>query len=48
MLDRFRSMEVFVAAVDAGSFAAASERLGMTPKAYLKQISTRARTQDSA
>ena len=24
------------------------ERLGMTPKAYLKQISTRARTQDSA
>ena len=38
MLDRFRSMEVFVAAVDAGSFAAASERLGMTPQMVARYV----------
>ncbi|MGE8317120.1 MAG: LysR family transcriptional regulator [Comamonas sp.] len=38
MLDRFRSMEVFVAAVDAGSFAAAAERLGMSAQMVARHV----------
>lgn len=38
MLDRFRSMEVFVAAVDAGSFAAAAAQLGMTPQMVARYV----------
>ena len=38
MLDRFRSMEVFVAAVDAGSFAAAATQLGMTPQMVARYV----------
>ena len=40
MLDRFRSMEVFVAAVDAGSFAAAAQRLDMTPQMVARYVQT--------
>ena len=38
MLDRFRAMEVFVAAVDAGSFAAASAKLEMTPQMVARYV----------
>jgi DNA-binding transcriptional LysR family regulator len=38
MLDRLRSMEVFVAAVDAGSFAAAAARLDMSPQMIARHV----------
>ncbi len=38
MLDRFKSMEVFVAAVDAGSFAAAAAQTGMTPQMVARYV----------
>lgn len=38
MLDRFRSMEVLVAVVDAGSFAAAAPRLGLTPQMVARYV----------
>lgn len=38
MLDRFRSMEVLVAAVEAGSFAAAAERLDMSAQMVARHV----------
>ncbi|MBU6958938.1 LysR family transcriptional regulator [Pseudomonas sp. CVAP len=38
MLDRLRSMEVFVVAADSGSFAAASDRLGMSSQMVARHV----------
>ena len=37
-MDRLRAMEVFVAVVEAGSFAAAGMRLGMSPPAVTRAV----------
>ena len=39
-MDRFKAMEVFVAAAEAGSYAAASTKLFMTPQMVAKYVQT--------
>lgn len=39
MMDKFRSMEIFVTAVEKGSFSAAAQVLGVTPQLFAKHIS---------